>query len=387
VVADTVALGSRAQQADVVIAGLGPAGRALAHRCLAHGLSVVAIDPHPDRPWLPTYGTWLDELPPWLPPETIAHVVRAPAVWTIRRQILHRSYCFLDNTALHKALSVDGAVLLPEAAAELDRHSAALTDGRVIHGRTVIDARGAVGSRGRAQQSAYGIIVDSDVAAPALDGVDAWFMDWRRDNGAHERDMPSFFYAMPLNPNEVLLEETCLVGRPPVDQKELRGRLSNRLIRRGVVRTGEERMESVRFPVESARSPGAFGARGGLMHPATGYSVAAGLSASDPVAKALAHHGSVHRAVWPMPARVVDTLRRIGLRALLGMDTRQTAAFFATFFDLPMSLQRAYLSGRTDVRGTARAMRSLVCAAPDDIRRALVTAPFRDPSPQIAATK
>lgn len=376
-----MAADSDTQRADVVIAGLGPAGRALAHRCLAHGLSVVAVDPHPDRPWLPSYGTWLDELPPWLPPETIAHVVRSPSIWTTRRRILHRSYCFLDNTALHKALSVDDATLLPEVAADLDRHSVTLTDGRVIHGRTVIDARGAVGSRGRAQQSAYGIIVDVDVAAPALDGADAWFMDWRLDNGASERDMPSFFYAIPLNPNTVLLEETCLVGRPPVDQKELRARLSTRLLRRGVVRTGDERMESVRFPVESSRAHGAFGARGGLMHPATGYSVAACLAAADPVAKALARHGSVHRAVWPMPARAVDTLRRIGLRALLGLDTRQTAEFFATFFELPLSLQRAYLSGRTDVRGTVKAMRSLYAAAPPDIRHALRTAPFRDPAP------
>jgi lycopene beta-cyclase len=364
---------------DVVVVGLGPAGRALAHRCLARGLSVTAVDPHPDRPWLPTYATWVDELPPWLPLETIAHVVRAPAVWTVHRQTLHRSYCFLDNAAMHEALSIEDAHLVRTPAAEVERRSVTLADGRQIFGRTVIDARGAVGSRGRAQQSAYGLIVDTDTAAPAMEGADAWFMDWRRDNGTHPEQPPSFLYAMPLGVDHVLLEETCLVGRPPVDLKELRQRLSTRLIRRGVVRTGEEKVECVRFPVESSRAHGAFGARGGLMHPATGYSVAACLAAADPVAKALARHGSVRRAVWPLRARAVDRLRRLGLNALLGMDSQQTAQFFGTFFDLPMTLQRAYLSGRTDVAGTVATMRHLYAASPPDVRRRLMLAPVSSP--------
>jgi lycopene beta-cyclase len=371
---------------DVVVVGLGPAGRALAHRCLARGLSVTAIDPHPDRPWLPTYATWVDELPPWLPLETIAHVVRAPAVWTRHRQTLHRSYCFLDNVALHEALSIDDAHLVRTPATQVQPHrrSVTLADGRQIFARTVIDARGAVGTRGRAQQSAYGLIVDTDTAAPAMEGADAWFMDWRLDNGAHPDEPPSFLYAMPLGVDQVLLEETCLVGRPPVDLKELRQRLSTRLIRRGVVRTGEEKVECVRFPVESSRAHGAFGARGGLMHPATGYSVAACLAAADPVAKALARHGSVRRAVWPLRARVVDRFRRVGLNALLGMDSSQTAQFFGTFFELPMALQRAYLSGRTDVAGTLAAMRRLYTASPPEVRRRLMRAPVtRADSPPI----
>lgn len=374
--------GSRSRMPDVVIVGLGPAGRALTHRCLANGLRVVSIDPHPERAWLPTYATWADELPSWLPGNAIAHVVRSPSVWTTQRQTLHRSYCLLDNTQLHAALDIDDAYVIADVAAQVDHTSVTLADGRTVNGKTVIDARGAVGSRGRAQQSAYGIVVDIDTAAPAMEGADAWFMDWRMDNGAGPGDIPSFFYAMPLGGDEVLLEETCLVGRPPVDLRELRTRLTTRLIRRGVIRTGDERVECVRFPVESSRAAGAFGARGGLMHPATGYSVAACLSAADPVAMALAHHGSVRRALWPMSAKTVDTLRRIGLRALLSMDTEQTAAFFSTFFELPLPLQRAYLSGRTEVRSTARSMRALFASAPAEVRHALMLAPIRSSSPK-----
>src|SRR5581483_8532966 len=114
-------------------------------------------------------------------------------------------------------------------------------------------------------------------------------------------------------------------------------------------------------------------------HPATGYSVAACLAAADPVAKELARHGSMRRALWPLNARTVDVMRRVGLRALLTMDTRETTEFFATFFELPLTLQRAYLSGRSDLRGTTRAMRSLYGAAPAEIRRKLMRAPFRSP--------
>ena len=40
--------------ADVVIVGGGPAGRALATRCIARQLTVVVVDPHPHRVWTPT---------------------------------------------------------------------------------------------------------------------------------------------------------------------------------------------------------------------------------------------------------------------------------------------------------------------------------------------
>ncbi|HEX2857892.1 MAG TPA: lycopene cyclase family protein, partial [Propionibacteriaceae bacterium] len=56
---------------DVAVVGLGPAGRALAHRLLARGARVLAVDPHPERPWLPTYGGWAHQLPDWLPERVV----------------------------------------------------------------------------------------------------------------------------------------------------------------------------------------------------------------------------------------------------------------------------------------------------------------------------
>ena len=72
--------------------------------------------------------------------------------------------------------------------------------------------------------------------------------------------------------------------------------------------------------------------------------------------------------IWPRKARIVHAMRSRGLEALLRMDAEQTRDFFELFFRLPVELQRAYLSGREDVRGTAEAMAKLFRAAPWRLR-------------------
>lgn len=77
---------------DLFICGLGPAGRALAHRALARGLTVTVVDPHPDRGWTPTYAAWADELPGWVAPEAIAATAPHPVAWGTRRFEIDRHY-------------------------------------------------------------------------------------------------------------------------------------------------------------------------------------------------------------------------------------------------------------------------------------------------------
>src|SRR5699024_7540249 len=113
------------------------------------------------------------------------------------------------------------------------------------------------------------------------------------------------------------------------------------------------------------------------MHPATGYSVAASLSAADGVVGALARGRDPSRALWPWSARTVRRLREIGLTALSLLEPAAMAGFFDAFFALPAARQRAYLSGRTDVAGTAAAMWSLFRAVDPGTRRALARAGVR----------
>ena len=92
---------TREPVADLAVVGLGPAGRALAHRATAAGLDVVAVDPHPDRRWTPTYAAWCDELPGWLDGHAVAAArVEQPRVWTTREHVLARPYCVLENLSL-----------------------------------------------------------------------------------------------------------------------------------------------------------------------------------------------------------------------------------------------------------------------------------------------
>ncbi|MEC3917921.1 lycopene cyclase family protein [Nocardia sp. CDC160] len=359
---------------DLLICGAGPAGRALAHRALAHGLTVTVVDPNPHRRWTPTYAAWSDELPDWLKPNTIAATVDRPVAWTTRRIELDRPYVVFDTPALQDSLDLSGARLLQDRVVEitrparhrttgLDLPSIRLASGPILPAGRVIDARGVPRSRALAEQTAFGVIVDRT----RWPDTDTYFMDWRDDNGADPNEPRSFLYAVPLNDNQVLLEETCLAGRPALDLTTLRDRLHTRLRSRGITLTGTEPTERVRFPLHGGKpSPSAFGAAGALMHPATGYSVATSLSLADALIAG--------DPIWPLPARAVNLLRHAGLRALLTLPPPDLPLFFDAFFTLPTASQRAYLSDRDHPRGTAAAMASLFAALPWRVRRALATA-------------
>ncbi|MGI5218170.1 lycopene cyclase family protein [Nocardia sp. CA-290969] len=353
--------------ADIVICGLGPAGRALTHRCLAHGLSVTAIDPNPHRRWVATYAAWTDELPPWLDGAVVAATVAEPLAYGGRAHAIPRSYTVLDTAGLQRSLDLSGTTVLTGRVTALDRHTVTLDTGRTLRAGRVIDARGVGRRPGRAEQTAYGLVLQR----PGHDDP-ALFMDWRDDNGAAPDAPRSFLYTIPLGGGALLYEETCLVGAPAIELAELARRLRHRLRARDIAVRGDERVERVRFPVVGG-SPGAgrFGAAGAYLHPATGYSVAAALAAADDIAEG--------RNSWAA-ARAVHHLRRAGLRALLALPPAELPGFFDVFFELDIDLQRAYLSGRTDPIGTLAAMTRLFAALPRSSRARLAAATLHLPA-------
>ena len=365
---------------DVVVAGLGPAGRALAHRCAIAGLDVLAIDPHPYQRWTPTYAAWADELPDWLPSESIAATVDRPAVWTTREHILNRKYHVLDSHALQDGLDLGAVRTVQDRVAEVGRSHVTLASGPKVRAGLVIDARGATRTPATPEQTAFGVVVDRTRAAKALGGHEAWFMDWWLDNGASADAPRSFLYAVPLDADRVLLEETCLVGNPALELKELQRRLFVRLANRGVRLDGREATERVRFPTLAPSAPLRdnqalrYGSRGALMHPGTGYSVATSLRLADSVADAIASGGSALRTLWTPSARAVHALRLAGLRTLLKLKPPQVAPFFAAFFALPESVQRTYLSERDDLAGMTRAMAGVFGDLPMAERRVVMAA-------------
>lgn len=341
---------------DVAIVGLGPAGRALASACGAAGLRVLAVDPRPDAPWNRTLALWTDQLPSWLGPDVLAHTVHGPTLYCPSRAVLNRGYAVLDTDRLREELPLGDTVTV-EAVALGDAQVAELT--RRAH--RVVDCRGAGGpGRTDALQTGYGLVLPTAAAAPALGGDPALFMDWRTDYDDDELG-PSFLYAVPLDSESILLEETCLAGRPASDPAALGRRLRSRLTRRGVAPgaiADPVAVEEVRIPLlpplRTYADPRveAFGTAGGHGHAATGYSVAASLRAVPAAVNAL-------RTGYPLPrprTEPTGLLHHAGLRALLGADDHTLHWLFGAFGRIDDRRQRWFLDGSSPSYQVARAM-------------------------------
>lgn len=318
----------------MAVVGLGPAGRALAHRLLAHGAEVLAVDPAPDRVWEPTYGGWVGQLPPWLPRTVVgAEAAQTRLIARGEHGLRLGAYAVLDNAALHGALDLTGAEVAARSVA--DEALPTLAD-------VVVDCRGARYALDRHRppmQTAYGVRLPQAVGRRLLDGVDATLMDWRPADGSPRwgATPPSFCYVIPLPDGRVLAEETCLAGDPAVEIDELARRLTTRLARYGIdahTWQGAGDVEVVRIPMlppPPSRLP-RFGSAGGELNPITGYSVFASLAAADTAARSLLATGTIPRRRSP---------RRLALDALLGLAPDDVVDLFDAFGRLPAASQQA----------------------------------------------
>lgn len=377
---------------DVLVVGGGPAGLALAGACGRLGLATGLLDPAPDRPWVATYGIWSRELPADLPASVVAARAAGRAIALTEHQ-LGWEYAVLDVPALRAHLTdrLTGARLhTGRAVGSPERGVVALADGTRLRASVVVDAAGRWRPLDRtsststpAEQTAYGLIVDEDAAAPLVTPDTSLFMDWRADHG--ETGWPTFLYAVPLGGGQVLLEETSLARRPGLPLSTLRRRLNARLARHDIVPPKDARSEKVSFRVDHPRHRGqgvlGFGAAAPLIHPATGFSLAASLALAPQVAEAIAAHlpegpdkalAAAQETVWPFTARAVHRLRRIGLEALLRMPAGEVPDFFEQFFTLPDAHRWTYLTARDDLRGYVATMGCLFQMSSGRLRRRLV---------------
>lgn len=374
--------------ADVAIIGDGPAGSALAAAItrFATGPGHSPIDVAligPDEPWTNTYSAWADEIES--NPITAEHAVWQQRVDTIdvrsrTVRTLDRAYGVIDNDAFRTLLR-NGV-----------RHERRRIDSlRDVDARIVFDATGwpskivaPTGPLDVGWQIAYGVVLSSPPAGPLGRPMLMDFSDpYAGTRPGDDLGVTTFAYSLPVA-DGWLVEETVLVG-PDVAPVELRPRLAARL---GT--TVDElvasalSVEEVRIPMGAPMStpstPVAFGATAGLIHPATGYSIAGSLRAAHRVARAVDVEFSeggdiaapvIHDAVWPRPSRRTRRLHEYGLDVLTRLDDEQTRDFFETFFELDEADQRAYLNIETAPSALAAVMTRMFARSSWSMRRRL----------------
>jgi lycopene beta-cyclase len=384
---------------DVAVLGGGPAGWSLAVACARCGLETVLLTPDPLQRWTQTYALWADRvagLDPAVPFRSRWDRVR---VFAEREHTVARPYGLIDNEALQARLVTagDASGTLTVRAAQVSslEHEALVSTVRVAKGRptqarVVVDATGAssrfverhplVGTA--AIQSAHGIVATVE-DVPFADGT-AVLMDWRGES----REAPSFLYALDLG-GSWLLEETSLARHPQLGHDELAARLDVRLRELGVNVREVHTTERVTIPMNNAlpvltQRPVAFGAAAGLVHPATGYSVAASLRSASSLAQTLASAldsgvspaevaSQAWQVVWPRERLRARRLESYGLSRLLTMDQADTRAFFDAFFRCRDVEVRAYLDGDVSAERLAQVMWSVFRAAPLRLRQRLAT--------------
>jgi lycopene beta-cyclase len=385
--------------AQVAVVGSGPAGWAAAAALAEAGVLTVLVAPAPAAVWPATYGCWVDELEP------IGRSAVIGTSWPSVRVVGHcehtvaRAYAILDNARLHEVLSgaferaggrsVVGAAVSAQHFGWGSR--LLLADQRPMALRLIVDATG--GGRllrragpSRAHQTAFGLFARFD--RPPIPVGSCTLMDWSpAEPEVAERDpRPTFLYGLDLGEGRFLVEETALAESSPLAGDELRRRLAARLDRLGTRPTevlGEEHVDiPMGGPIPSPQSVAATGAAAGLVHPATGYSVAAGLRAAPRLATAVRRAlvareepdqlaAAAWSAVWPRARRRARRLEEVGLSRLLVMGPEDVRSFFDAFFGLPVERWSPYLSGSGSTAELARAMTALFRASPGDVRRRL----------------
>jgi lycopene beta-cyclase len=397
----------RSLDANVAVVGAGPAGAAAAAALAGAGLRVVLVDPDPERRWAATYAAWEDELPD--PSDSVPVRVRWDRV-TVRgrrTRTVARPYIVLDNAALAAGLRsrlVAGGGEVRAANVRGVQHfvwgSRVLLDAGSLEAGSldvglVVDASGASAAlvapsrpSSPAAQVAWG--VRARFANPPEASRSCVLMDWSGDD---EDPDPTFLYALDFGDGSWLMEETSLARRPPLELDVLRRRLDARFRSRGAEVADVVASEVVYIPLDRAVPRGdqpvvGFGAAACLVHPATGYSVAASLRAAPLLADAVraatdrragpaATARAAWAAVWPEWRRRARALERYGLEALLRCRRGEMRDFFDAFFDQPPADVARYLAGEATTGQVARLMGGVFAASPWPVRRALAAGDLR----------
>lgn len=393
---------------DVLIIGSGPSALTLAVACGRQGLSVLCVALDPMQRWKQNFGSWTDEMVGSELETCIDKSWANPLVFTPHRTALHQNYSRIDTPKLQEHLLNTaqelGITLRAGRVLSVDHqptHSTVtLSGGEALKARLIVDATGHTenflkksGGHASAWQVAYGQFLRVEGGHPwAADEM--VLMDYRiPDRVRGHRDWnrsPTFLYVMPMSSDLVFVEETVLIHRPGISMQVLADRLAVRLADVGIRASSVESEEHCMIrmiganPEIGQRTVG-FGAAGGMIHPATGYSVTRVFREAPIMAGVLANHldegGSPARAaaaawgaLWPADRRRQWELYGFGADMLCQLDARQCQAFFNAFFAMQPKLWRGFHSATLPASGVAQAMSSLFFKSRASTKRMLLSA-------------
>jgi lycopene beta-cyclase len=318
---------------------------------------------------------------------------------------LKRKYALINNqrlqSCLWKRFEAAGGTALDASVSESchdDQGTTVATTAGNIRTWLVIDATGRAqrlvnsGAPATRFQTAFGATAVRTDGKPVDPLVS--FMDFRpAHDGIAPTDGPSFLYALPLDTHRVFVEETVLTGMGTEGHSELRQRLEQRIQKHGLELISTEPQETCVIPMDTAipkksRAIG-FGVAGGMVHPATGYSVGRTAQLAPVLARTLAEAQHLspddaaekgYSALWPLDQQRRWALFGFGRDILTRLDTAKTQRFFAAFFELAPETIADWLSDNLDSKQLAAAMMGVFSRASSDIRTTLVLSAIRNPS-------
>jgi lycopene beta-cyclase len=409
----------RVAQSDVLIAGAGPAGLALATELAGRGLAVTLVERNLGGVWDRSYGAWATALPVASPDHTIIGRFARPRVTFAdgESMALGHEYVRFDTSRLQaflEARAQQAGVRFVHGRCGAVAHDGALQTAEIRdprgrserrYARVVVDCtgRGLMTSGEQslpvAYQSAFGAWFEAS-GLPIASG-EMTLMDLRNAPRAMADAVkaPSFLYAMPEGAGVFFAQETVLASRHPVPLRTLEERLRARLQSLGVSIQHQLRTERCVIPLGipppmHSSALLTFGAAGGMVQPASGYCLARSLRVAPAVAAALATGLQAPRvsarqltrigldAVWPNDTRRAWALHRLGLETLLGGREDEPDAFWRAFFTLPGETVPRFLDGGLDSRALAAAMWRIFLRVPARLRLDLLRggARFLNPS-------
>jgi lycopene beta-cyclase len=228
-------------------------------------------------------------------------------------------------------------------------------------------------------QIAYGAIVDVDetnvidtTKCGPYDKEAMTLFDYRTDHYDTESDneqrklytAPTFMYVMPLQDNQIFIEETSLVARPAISFQECKDRCYKRMEYLGisVSKIHEEEYCYIPMggglPIKNQRII-AVGGSASMVHPATGYHICRCLMGAADVSQVIVNAlksneeiinidsvvASAYNALW-----TPDNIRQrnfavFGGEFLMKQNVVGLRGFFDGFFRLPQSLWSGFLAG------------------------------------------